>query len=331
MFAGVNYEPVIKSLGAISIESSAALGRSVQEISPDATVFLSHHSTLLRDAGLAAYLDWIGIPSIVAQSYQTAFLAHDKRRMMQIIRQVPTIRTIAELGLLEAQERLNSNQAVVVKQVSLTEGQGLQIFSTRSDVADFLTFCGSREDVLIQPFICGVELSVNVLRYGTACSVYYPVEKGLTELNGTHPCRRYRRIPSPAVSASVIEKVQSAALAAAEIMQSAGLCEFEFIVDDEEQVYLLEINPRLAGTMRLASVASARNIFAELGSAALGEPYGELFVPVTGYAAEFPRAKLNEAAYRRCGFVGDIHLSSRVTISARSLEELNQRISWLEL
>jgi predicted ATP-grasp superfamily ATP-dependent carboligase len=83
-----------------------------------------------------------------------------------------------------------------------------------------------------------------------------PVFKGGTTRELVPPWRRMRLCPDPWLSCESVVELQEVAVRVAEACDATGLGEVEMIVPDTGPPCVLEINPRVAGTMRISALAT---------------------------------------------------------------------------
>lgn len=113
------------------------------------------------------------------------------------------------------------------------------------------------------------------------------------------------------------EEMQSIALRLGEQINNYGFMEAEFVIDDKGKIYLLEVNPRVSGTLRIAALASDTKCFNLLFKSTIRENKLE--------------AKYNtyEIPYRGRGFFdekNDIYVTSRATFAAKTDSEIENKL-----
>jgi biotin carboxylase len=183
---------------------------------------------------------------------------------------------------------------------------------------------GGASSCIVQPFIQGREYSLNLLRVDSYSMCFPVVDKGPNSTEGVHPCGRPRFCPSSALARSTEDAMQAAAQLMADNAGMTGICEFEFLVTDDV-TYLVEINPRVAATMRMASLAYGSSIFDRLVEVALGKVPTMLCRPSRKFTTEFP-VPLKLAGTLPTGRLApDVWVTTRVTIVADEEVELERR------
>jgi predicted ATP-grasp superfamily ATP-dependent carboligase len=286
----------------------------------------SLHDTLLPTANVIAEFSDTRRRAIIHASKEVAALAHDKRLMAQIAAAIPGCSPIPELYSEEAQQRLADGavSAVVVKASDTTEGRGLRVCRT---VDDFRAANVGPPEYLFQHFVEGLEYSINLVCHGLDCLAFEPICKGPTSCAGIHPCRRLRFCPCPGLDPATRERLVSVATAFARAVGVEGLVEIELILAGEE-IYFLEMNPRLSATMRMASLACNRSIFAEVALPWLAPVWPEGSAEPVCFTAELPLPPGTEQGLlTQIGF--PVWISSRITTSAPDPDMLARRLSVL--
>jgi biotin carboxylase len=301
----------------------------VQEIladKPDVVVMLSHHDTLVDDAGIATFIEQRSQIRTVCQSLEAACLAHDKRRMAELARTVGDLHAIPELSLSEAMKRVHAGHPVVSKLINGTEGQRFEVFDDPETLARAIEARRVTDEHMFQEFIQGNEYSVNLVCGEGMSQVYEPVYKDATSRDGVHPCRRTRLVPQPSLSANLKQRMQVASADLARAANARGLLEIE-LIEQNGKLFLLEINPRLAATMRMIAATSTKNLFTELVEVALNRQFHGEVVPTHLFAGEMPLANPLPAAIRQLLQQRyDADISSRITITAPSAGALSTKM-----
>lgn len=320
---------------AIFPNSLSEIEEEIEKETPDGVIVLSHHNTLLRDAEwLTSLQKTVGLP-LYGPTPAIAELAWNKRSMAQLIEGVAGIQAIPEWSYAHAISTLDSDPTAIaiVKKVSGTEGSGYRVIQTSADLEELASTDGCKSDCVIQPFLLGREYSVNVAGIadpsGSRLSVFEPVDKGNTGIDSPHPSRRTRECPSGHVTQEVARVLRDASLQMSELLQLKGVAEFEFIVVGQD-VFLLEVNPRVSATMRMASLACDCSLFTELGRAALSLLDGKTAKSAVRHSHEFPLPEAAKKLRNQGQIAPGTWITSRVTIAADSMTALADRLSKAE-
>ncbi|GAA4463373.1 hypothetical protein [Phytohabitans houttuyneae] len=264
-------------------------------------VFHSSHETLLRDRALADRLRDRGYPAF-AQSPEAARLGVDKFVMRRFFQ---------EYGLSalpwwrpDSPEGTADNPLVVVKARSGTQSLGTRLARLRGAALAGDEFCELYAD--------GTEYSVLVYRDAAGDAVLPPVWKGPTSPDLVPPWRRLRLCPNPLGGAELDRRLREWGLRTAVAARVCGWVEVELLVTGDGTVHVLEINPRVSGTMRIAALATGIPPFSLHREPALR---GDL--AAVRRAAEVPYSGPPIADPARATFG-----TSRLTVAADSYAEL---------
>jgi|694.fasta_scaffold21871_4 inosine-uridine nucleoside N-ribohydrolase len=298
-----------------SIEDFA---RKASGTSADVVVLMSHHRTLIRDAQVGRILKQSLDSRIVCHPFDLAALAHDKRRMSNIVAQAGVVSIIPEFMIEQAIAHLSVGGDVIRKLNDGTEGQKFAVFSRPQDLLEDYGGLFLRREVLLQPFIEGEEYSVVAAVGPWGTQVYEPVFKQSSSTSGVHPCKRVRAVPrAPGEEAIATRLVAIVEELCGRFPQANGLLEFEFIRNREE-LFFLELNPRLAATTRMVAMASTRNPFCEVAGLRRRLGHEAVRVPTRKYAVEIPCGSMPADVQEQIARVGDVSISSRITLAHES-------------
>ncbi len=289
----------------------------------DVTVFFSRHHSLRADRQMADALPG----PCVAQTGTLIDLAFDKSAMARRALAVPGLLAIPEWTPDQAREALMEGRvpAVVAKAPDGTAGEDLRIYTK----PDALLGAGVRAyeaGFILQPFVAGDELSITLAWHDGRCRAYPAVSKGPTQLEGAHPTSRTRVCPAPDLSALVWEEMVAACMGYLYPFRPQGLVEVELIVT-KLGVYLLDVNPRLAATLRLTAAVASSSPLHDLMEAAAGLRTLDGVATADQYGEEWPATHLDEQAKAKLNQQEGVWASTRVTVVAQTKEELKTKKS----
>jgi hypothetical protein len=222
----------------------------------DLTVIHSSHHTLIRDVSLAGELGY-DPATIVHQTAKAAMLGTDKLAMKQAFDAcgVPTLPWRHPGGggaTIDDFKRMHSGP-FVVKLRNGTEGRALRLQPAPDP--------GLRMSEFEEPFVDGIEYSVVLFRTLGRDVTFPTIWKGATRKDLLPPYQRLRLCPAPDLSPEQDTSLRALSLRAAETMDSEGFTEVELVVDTHGHAQVIEVNPRIAGTMRMAALAADQRIF----------------------------------------------------------------------
>jgi ATP-grasp in the biosynthetic pathway with Ter operon len=158
-------------------------------------------------------------------------------------------------------------ERLVVKEVDGWAGRGMAIHDTRE--AALTDLAGRRAPVVVEAFLAGEEVSVEVVAGGSTPMIAGWVLKGSSDA-GVHPLFRLRYVPDLAPPAALT----SAALAAVDALGLDQLVELEFVGTGIDAWHMLEVNPRASGVTAVIRAANGLGTPAMAMRLAAGEDPG---------------------------------------------------------
>ena len=280
-------------------------------------VLLSDHMSVVGDADAAH-----GHSGIIAQSRAMAQLAHDKRGMASLFEGCALVRPIPELDAAAAESWLRDGRCVVEKRCDGTRGQGLLIHRS----IESLEAGPGDGSTILQPLLQGLEISLPMLFAGGRCWCYPAVEKGFSSVDFVHPSQRRRDSPLSAEHAVDLSGITSEVIEVLRPLSPYGPVEVELLVANGA-IHLLELNPRLAATMRMSGIACNRSLFSDWVAASLGYPMPSgMFVDAILYTCELPLPQDCQAHARALFACHDnLWVSGRVTARGSTRAEAHAR------
>jgi hypothetical protein len=273
-------------------------------------IFISGHSTLGRDRDWATRLGHLGY-RIRCQSAPMVALGHDKVVMKRGLERagIPTLpwRTAREDGAGWTDEP----GLVVVKRRSGTQSEGMRIGRAGLPLGE-AEYCERYQD--------GVEYSVNVFAHGSWAVALPPVWKGPTSRELVPPWRRTRISAPGFTQPGLAATMERTAMQIARQFAADGFLEVEFLVPADGRVVVLEVNPRVSGTLRVSALAAQEAVFGWYD-----KPPRQPSVPARSYAVEVP----NPGPHVMLPALG-LYATSRVTIAGDSREQLAARLDQIK-
>ena len=151
----------------------------------------------------------------------------------------------------------NIGYPVLVRPSFVLGGRAMQIVAKEEQLRHYLkTAVEIDEDkpVLVDKYICGKEVEVDAICDGT--DVFVPGIMELVERTGVHSGDSISVYPSFSISEKVKETILDYTKKLGLGVGIIGLFNIQFIVDKEEQVYIIEVNPRSSRTVPFLSKAT---------------------------------------------------------------------------
>lgn len=146
---------------------------------------------------------------------------------------------------------------VLVRPSFVLGGRAMQIVSKEEALREYLkTAVEIDEDkpVLVDKYICGKEVEIDAICDGT--DVFVPGIMELVERTGVHSGDSISVYPSFSISQKVKDTILEYAKKLGIGIGIVGLFNIQFIVDNEENVFIIEVNPRSSRTVPFLSKAT---------------------------------------------------------------------------
>nr|MCR5150913.1 carbamoyl-phosphate synthase large subunit [Clostridiales bacterium] len=177
---------------------------------------------------------------------------------LDIPRPKGTAVTNIEAGVAAAEE---IGYPVLVRPSFVLGGRAMQIVSKEKDLRHYLeTAVHIDEDkpVLVDKYIKGKELEVDAVCDGE--DVFIPGIMELVERTGVHSGDSISVYPPYSISEKVKDTIRDYTVKLGKGIGIIGLFNIQFIVDDDENVYIIEVNPRSSRTVPFLSKATGKHL-----------------------------------------------------------------------
>jgi predicted ATP-grasp superfamily ATP-dependent carboligase len=300
-------------IGNNPAESVASLLKRIEPSSWDddehVVVYASHES-MARDGELARQLSAMGY-RVTYQSEEAIRIGCDKLAMKRFFREHGFSTPAWWASSEAARDHSATWNLVVAKGRKGTQGLSNRLIANGDGQPG--------DEEFAERFVHGHEYSVNVFRTAREVTVFPPVWKGLTRTDLRPPYRRLRLCPYDSLDYAAAEEMIVATVRLANLLKATGFLEVEFVLTPEGAL-ILEVNPRISGTMRISAMATDTKILSFPAHQTLPAR-----LRPTLYAAELPYhgppVRSKEA---------QVYCTSRLTVSGASLNEVRQKLDALE-
>ncbi|WP_158599733.1 ATP-grasp domain-containing protein [Lysinibacillus halotolerans] len=138
---------------------------------------------------------------------------------------------------------------IVLKEVENSSGHGISLVSTIEELNKF-----KGKNVIAEKYIEGIEMSVQVVCKSSKYLVSPPVYKEKTDIDMIHPLKKLRIFPNPWKQELLNPQLKQVALEISQALCENGIIDIDFIVVNENEFYILEINSRLSGVSRMINI-----------------------------------------------------------------------------
>ncbi len=236
------------------LELNANLPLHLQQMRPE-MVFPVLHGSPGEDGTMQGFLEILGLP-YVGSGVRASAVAMDKSIAKALFRRIGL--PVCEERIFEASQPLPEiakqiksrlGDRVVIKPVGQGSGIGVTPLPNGGDAEAALQLAFRHCDqVMVEPYVMGREVTVGVLDLqGQQPQAFAPIE--IRTPDGTWydyehrytPGQSQHLLPAPLPKA-LTEHLQACALAAHKVLGCSDLSRADFIVTDDDQFRLLEVN-----------------------------------------------------------------------------------------
>lgn len=207
---------------------------------------------------------------VVASGIKATEIATDKFKTKQFLNK-NNIKTPEFLEISKTQYKASKpllKFPTVLKQSEGQGGVGVKVVLSHEDADNYFKLF---PQAMVEQFINGSEISVEVLRWNNKSVPLVGVYKGNTNLDGTHPLEKIRTAPTN-IDGLNNRKLRTVAKEITDDLGASGTIEVEFIFNDEtNELNTLEINTRPSGTRFLTFSSSNINPMHQLVNMSIGE------------------------------------------------------------
>ncbi|MDR0900723.1 MAG: ATP-grasp domain-containing protein [Methanobrevibacter sp.] len=155
--------------------------------------------------------------------------------------------------IAENPNQINLNFPIVLKQKAGQGGRDIAIAKNQKDVNSYFSKFNT---ALVEEFIEGSEISIEVLCFNNSYLPLVPVYKGETTLEGTHPLNKIRSAPCE-IEGLNNKEIIAIAYKIANFLKAEGIIDIDFIFSKKyKKLYAIEINTRPSGTRYLTAASS---------------------------------------------------------------------------
>ena len=194
----------------------------------------------------------------------------------------------------EAKKVANSlGYPVLVRPSYVLGGQGMQIAYSDEEIEEFMAVINrysQEHPILVDKYLMGKELEVDAVCDGT--DILIPGIMEHIERTGVHSGDSISVYPAPTISDTVRDRIAEYAAKLAKALHVSGLINIQFIAVDEE-VYVIEVNPRSSRTVPYISKVTGIPIVALAAEVIMGKKIRDLgFQPGLAPAADYFAIKM---------------------------------------
>ncbi len=256
---------------------------------PDGAVVQFGGQTAIK---LTQSLMEMGVP-ILGTAAEDVDAAEDRELFDKILQetQIPRAAGGTVFTAQEAKEVANRlGYPVLVRPSYVLGGQGMQIAYTDEEIEEFMAIINrysQEHPILVDKYLMGKELEVDAVCDGT--DILIPGIMEHIERTGVHSGDSISVYPAPTISDTVRERIAEYSRRLAKALHVKGLINIQFIAMEEE-VYVIEVNPRSSRTVPYISKVTGIPIVDLATEVIIGKTIRELgyepgLQPAAGYFA----------------------------------------------
>ena len=238
---------------------------------------------------LAAPLDALGVP-IIGTDVEAIDRAENRDSFEKVMEElkIPQPKGLAvtdiEEGVRVAKE---IGYPVLVRPSFVLGGRAMQIVANEESLRHYLQTAveiNTEQPVLVDKYIMGKELEVDAICDGE--SVFVPGIMEHVERTGVHSGDSISVYPTFSVSQKVKDKILDYTVKLGKAIGIIGLYNIQFIADEDENVFVIEVNPRSSRTVPFLSKATSVPMAHIATQVILGHSLKE-----QGYTEVYPKEK----------------------------------------
>jgi len=222
------------------------------------------------------------------------------------------------------------------------EGQGGSGVKIAADMGNLKNCIKDFEGAIVEEFIEGTEVSIEVLRWKNETVPLVPVYKGKTTLECIHPLDKLKTAPLN-MENQRNEDIRLLAGKIADLLGSQGVIDIDMIIDKKTGInYFIEINTRPSGTRYLTAASTNISPMHELVDMATGNwnskdvqkrimQYTALEIPIGDYKTKKNNYKFRDFENENCWVIHGPQNFQRITIRAESIHKANETAKRLNI
>ncbi|ADP77559.1 protein of unknown function DUF201 [Methanothermus fervidus DSM 2088] len=270
-----------------------------------------------------------GIP-VVASNLHATSIAVDKFKTKIFFKKM-NIRTPKYKIIKEPPSEVT--KPVVLKNKKGQAGTGVVVTNSKDEITEYLKKYGV---VLMEEFINGIEISVEVLRWEGKSLALVVVDKGRTTLEAVHPLYKIKKAPAQ-IKGLDNEKVLLFSRMIVNSLNAEGNTDIDMIFDEKlRKVYAIELNTRPSGTRYISAAATGIHPLHQLVDMAIGEWDPKKIKLKNFFAIEIPIGTTDLKTTKKfegekCWVVHGPPGHQRITIRGKNMEDIVEILEELDL
>ncbi len=222
----------------------------------------------------------------IGQNTECISICNNKHKTREVLK---SHNLIAEGELIKKRNDLEdyfkkNNATVIYKPTSEMSGNGQIVIDNITQIKSLdLQLPG-----IVERFIEGIEVGLDIFTLNNKHISFEPIYKSETSLRNKHSLEKVRIANFP-FSAEVKNRIIEAGRIVAEAVKSSGWINIDLILDKNENIYIIDVNPRTGGTTRMNYMASKVNPYKIAIEQVLNhKKMKNLVIPFSDCVLEFP-------------------------------------------
>ena len=259
---------------------------------PDGAVVQFGGQTAIK---LTQSLMQMGVP-ILGTAAEDVDAAEDRELFDEILQKTKIPRAAGGTVFTSEEAKKVANKLgypVLVRPSYVLGGQGMQIAYSDEEIEEFMAVINrysQEHPILVDKYLMGKELEVDAVCDGT--DILIPGIMEHIERTGVHSGDSISVYPAPTISDTVRDKIADYAARLARALHVLGLINIQFIAVEEE-VYVIEVNPRSSRTVPYISKVTGIPIVGLAADVIMGKKIRDLgYQPGLAPAADYFAIKM---------------------------------------
>jgi len=194
---------------------------------------------------------------ILGTSVESINMAEDRELFERLLTElkIPQPRGAAVTTLREALHTANEiGYPVLVRPSYVIGGRAMQVVYSNEELTKYVkeaVALSSEHPILIDQYIKGKEVEIDAV--SDREDILIPGVMEHIERTGVHSGDSYTVYPAQTVSAAAIEKIITYTERLAKALQVVGLMNIQYVINDNDEVFVIEVNPRASRTVPILS------------------------------------------------------------------------------
>ncbi|MBC8531405.1 carbamoyl-phosphate synthase large subunit [Gehongia tenuis] len=228
---------------------------------------------------LASKLEKAGV-KILGTPVDSIDLAEDRERFLELLKNLgiplpPGGTAFTVEGALAVAKKIG--YPVLVRPSYVLGGRGMEVVYSDEELISYVTQAvefSSESPILIDRYILGREVEVDGICDGD--TVVIPGIMEHVERSGIHSGDSIAIYPSVHLSAEAVDTIVDYSVRMAKAIGVVGLFNVQFVLDTEENVYVIEVNPRASRTVPILSKVTGVPMVQVATQAIMGKKLADL-------------------------------------------------------